>query len=287
MQVKPFDAPFGADIVGVQLADISDENFAAIYEVWLGAGVLRFRDQELDDDTLKAFSSRFGELEYAPHGNVAAAQLAEIPNPYVATISNIVENGQPIGGLSNLETSWHTDMSYIEQPPTASLLYAVEVPASGGDTTFCCMRSAWRELPPSLRERCATMQIKHDAAHDSIGKMRRGHSPFDDAKEAPGVLHPVFIKHPETDDRALYLGRRKFAYIDGLALDESEALLDKIWQHVAKPTHCWTQQWRVGDLVIWDNRIVMHQRASFADSQRRLMRRTQVRSRQAPIAAVS
>ncbi|MCY3858376.1 MAG: TauD/TfdA family dioxygenase [Gammaproteobacteria bacterium] len=287
MLIQPFDAPIGADVLDLHLAEISDIEFEQIHDAWLKWGVLRFRNQQLTDETLKTFSSRFGELEYAPHGRVSQEELAKIPNPFVATISNIVENGKPIGGLSNLETSWHTDMSYIEQPPTASLLYAVEVPRYGGETSFCCMRTAFADLPNELRKRCANLQIKHDAAHDSIGKLRRGHDPFDSAKDAPGVYHPALIAHPETHESALFLGRRQFAYIDGLTVDESEALLDAIWKHVAQAHQCWTQRWKRGDLVVWDNRVVMHRRASFPNVERRLMRRTQVRATARPTPALA
>lgn len=286
MLFQPFDAPIGADVLDIDLADISDADFEEIRRAWLRWGVLRFRHQQLTDETLKVFGARFGELEYAPHGKVTSEELAKIPNPYVATISNIVENGKPIGGLSNLETSWHTDMSYIEQPPTASLLYAVEVPQHGGETSFCCMRTALVDLPVELRKQCADLKIKHDAAHDSIGKLRRGHKRFDSATEAPGVYHPALIAHPETQESALFLGRRQFAYIEGLTLNESDALLDAIWEHVAQAHQCWTQRWKKGDLVVWDNRVVMHRRASFPNTERRLMRRTQVRSNQRPTAAL-
>ena len=287
MLIQPFDAPIGADVLDTKLEELSDEEFQRIHAAWLRWGVLRFRDQQLTDDALKTFSARFGELEFAPHGNVTPEELAKIPNPYVATISNILENGKPIGGLSNVETSWHTDMSYIEQPPTASLLYAVEVPQHGGETSFCCMRTVFADLPDELRERCANLSIKHDAAHDSIGKLRRGHDPFDSAKEAPGVYHPALIAHPETREPALFLGRRQFAYIEGLSVDESEALLDAIWAHVAQSHQCWSQRWKKGDLVVWDNRVVMHRRASFPNAERRLMRRTQVRATTSPAAVIA
>ena len=277
MHIQFADEPIGADVLGVSIASVTNEQFSEIYQAWLKRGVLRFREQTLDDDQLKNFSERFGPLEYAPHGKVSKEELAKIPNPYVATISNIVVNGRPIGGLENRETSWHTDMSYIEHPPTASLLYAVEVPQEGGETHFCSMRDALATLPDHLREVCLKIQIKHDAAHDSIGKLRRGHQPFKTAKDAPGALHHCVRQHPETGEAVLYLGRRQNAYIDGMSIDDSESMLDEIWNFVAKSEHRWSQDWQVGDLVVWDNRSVMHKRSRFPNSQRRLMLRTQVR----------
>ena len=267
----------GADVLDVDVKNLRQEQFDEIYAAWLQYAVLRIRNQKIDDDQLKDFSQRFGALEYAPLGFISEADRAKVPNPYVAVISNIIENGQPIGGLGYGETSWHTDMSYIEKPPTASLLYAVEVPSSGGSTSYCCMRKALETLPETLRLQLRNIRIKHDAAHDSIGKLRRGHKPFQSPKEAPGAIHPAIRQHQETGEEALFLGRRQNAYIDGFDLEESEKLLDEIWQYVAKPEHIWTQDWQQGDLVVWDNRVVMHQRGAFSAEDRRLMRRTQVK----------
>ena len=279
MRITPFaNSPIGADVEEIDITSITATDFDQIYAAWLDHAILRFRDQHITDDELKDFSQNFGPLEYAPHGKVTPDELAKIPNPFVATISNIVENGRPIGGLSNVATSWHTDMSYIESPPTASLLYAVEVPATGGETSFCSMSAVYKTLPLKLRERCFQLVIKHDSAHDSLGKLRRGHATYATPKDAPGAFHRAVCKHPETGANVLFLGRRQNAYIKDHELGESEQLLDDIWDHVARPEHCWTQHWLQGDLVVWDNRSVMHRRNAFPDPERRLMRRTQVRS---------
>ncbi len=286
MQVIPFEnASFGADVQDVDVATVDDAAFSEIHAAWLDRAVLRFRDQRLDREALQSFSRRFGPLEYAPFGKITPEELAKIRHPYVTVISNIVENGRPIGGLGAAEARWHTDMSYIEHPPTASILYAVEVPPAEGDTHYCNMLGALGALPPDLAARARGVRVKHDAAHDSIGKLRRGHRDVDDPRDAPGAHHPMVLRHPETGRDALYLGRRQDAYVEGLSLDESEALLDAIWHHVALPNDTWTQQWRVGDLVIWDNRSVMHRRAAFDPNCRRLMLRTQVRHPEAATAA--
>ena len=286
MQVVPFEhASFGADVVDVDLASLDDGDFPRIYDAWLDRAVLRFRDQQLDREALQTFSRRFGPLEYAPFGRITQEELAKIAHPYVAVISNIVQDGRPIGGLGAAEAQWHTDMSYIERPPTASILHAIEVPPAEGDTHYCSMVGALNALPPDLARRARRRRVKHDAAHDSIGKLRRGHRDVDDPRDAPGAWHPMVLRHPETGREALYLGRRQDAYVEGLTLDESEALLDEIWSCVALREDTWTQQWRVGDVVIWDNRSVMHRRAAFDPGYRRLMLRTQVR--QEPLSVAS
>ncbi len=279
MRSVPFaDTSFGADIVDVDLSSLGDPEFSGIYAAWLDRAVLRIRDQRLDDDALMDFSRRFGPLEYAPYGRITREELAKLANPYLATISNIVVNGRPIGGLGAAEAVWHTDMSYIEHPPTASILYAVEVPEEGGATHFCNMIGAFQSLPPELARRARGSRLKHDAAHDSIGKLRRGHHDVDDPRNAPGACHPMVLRHPETGTDALYLGRRPNAYVEGLPLAGSESFLDTVWGYVALDGDTWTQEWEVGDVVVWDNRSVMHRRAAFDPAARRLMRRAQVRS---------
>ena len=286
MHVVPFEhASFGADVLEVDLAALDDGDFPRIYDAWLDRAVLRFRGQQLDREALQTFSRRFGPLEYAPFGKITQEELAKIAHPYVTVISNIVQDGRPIGGLGAAEAKWHTDMSYIERPPTASILHAIEVPPAEGDTHYCSMVGALNALPPDLARRARGCRVKHDAAHDSIGKLRRGHRDVDDPRDAPGAWHPMVLRHPETGREALYLGRRQDAYVEGLTIDESEALLDEIWSCVALRNDTWTQQWRVGDVVVWDNRSVMHRRAAFDPSCRRLMLRTQVRQESLSVAS--
>ena len=277
MRIRRTDTSIGATIDDVDLAELDSAAFRDIYRAWLEASVLRFRDQVLTKEELQAFSERFGPLEYAPMGKITDEQRANVPNPFVTNISNIIEDGRPLGGLGSGEANWHTDMSYIERPPTASILMAIEVPEVGGDTEYCDMHAALESLPAELSDHARTLSIKHDAAHDSVGALRRGFEHSASPMDAPGCVHAMVRRHEESGRDALYLGRRQDAYIPELGLDESEALLDKIWGYVALDGHRWVQQWRKGDVVMWDNRSVMHRRMSFPASSRRLMHRTQVR----------
>ncbi|MDE0037861.1 MAG: TauD/TfdA family dioxygenase [Gammaproteobacteria bacterium] len=282
LQIRPLPNDFAAEVTGLDASEVDGASFDALYSVWLRYPIVRLREQRLDDGQLQAFSKLFGPLEYAPMGRISDAERDKLPNPFVTTISNIVENGRPIGGLGNAEAAWHTDMSYIEHPPTASILYAVETPEEGGDTHFCSMVAALDALPSGLRDRARAIRLKHDAAHDSVGRLRRGHRHASSPLEAPGAVHPMVRPHPENGTEALFLGRRQDAYAEGLPLAESEALLDEVWRYVALADAVWTQRWRVGDLLIWDNRSVMHRRAAFDPGARRLMRRTQVRPATSP-----
>jgi taurine dioxygenase len=193
-------------------------------------------------------------------------------------------NGEPIGSLGDGEAVWHTDMSYLEVPPKASMLYALEVPPTGGNTSFCTMYGIYDALPARLKERIAGLEIKHDGTYNSGGYLRQGVTPTDDPMTSPGAVHPLVCTHPATGGRTLYLGRRRNAYLVGLELGESEALLDELWSYVDRPEFAWEHAWRVGDFVLWDNRCTMHRRDAFDPRSRRIMHRTQVKGEQRPAA---
>ena len=281
LEVKPVSATFAADIEGVDVRELTDAEFERIYSAWLQFGVLRLRNQPINEDELQAFSARFGPLEEIPYGRMSEADKAKIRNRYVTQLSNILVDGKPIGGLGNAEASWHSDMTYVEVPPPASVLLGVEIPPVGGDTYFADQHAAYEAMPDALKSRVAGLTIKHDAAHTSIGKLRPGFEPFEDPREAPGAVHPIVMTHEETGHKVLYLGRREWAYVPGLPLAESEALLDEIWTYAALPDNVWRQQWQPNDLIIWDNRRVLHRRDDFDAQSRRLMKRCQVLARTA------
>ena len=281
IKVEPLTDDFVAEISGVEVRELSDAAFEEIYTAWLQYGVLRLRNQQVDEDELQTFSARFGPLEEIPYGRISEADKARIKNRYVTQLSNIIVDGKPIGGLGNSEASWHSDMTYVETPPPASVLLGVEIPSSGGDTYFADQNAAFAALPASLKERACELTIKHDAAHTSVGSLRRGFEPFDDPRDAPGAVHPIVQTHEETGEKMLYLGRREWAYIPGLSLQESERLLDELWTYAARPEHVWRQTWQPFDLIIWDNRRVLHRRDDFPQDSRRLMKRCQVLARTA------
>jgi taurine dioxygenase len=272
----------GAEITGVDLRAIDDAAFDAIHGAWIEHQVLLFRGQSLDDHDLIAFSRRFGDLDHAPIQENGQRIANGMPEIYV--VSNVIENGVAIGSLGYGEAVWHTDMSYLQAPPKASMLYALEVPPSGGDTSFVDMYGAFEGLPGSLRERALGLRVKHDGTYNSGGYVRQGVTPTDDPRQAPGTLHPLVCTHPESGRRMLYLGRRRMAWLEGFDIAESDALLDEIWAYATQSRFVWTHQWRVGDLVLWDNRCTMHRRDPFDASTRRVMHRTQVKGSAPPMA---
>jgi taurine dioxygenase len=270
-------AALGAEIRGLDLRVIDGAAFDAVHDALLEHQVLLVRDQRLTDEDLIAFSRRFGDLDHAPIQENGRRFVAGHPEIYV--VSNVIENGVAIGSLGSGEAVWHTDMSYLLNPPTASVLYALEVPPSGGDTMFASMYAAWERLPASLQSRVATARIKHDGTYNSGGYVREGVTPTDDPRQSPGAFHPLVSVHPETGRRGLYLGRRRNAYIEGWPLQDSEALLDELWSYATDDRVIWRHQWRAGDLVMWDNRCTMHRRDPFEPHARRVMHRTQIRSK--------
>lgn len=279
IRITPITPTFVAEVSGVDVASISEAAFDEIYTAWLRYGVLRLRGQAIDENDLQRFSARFGPLEEIPFGRLPESEKAKVKNRYVTQLSNILVDGKPIGGLGNAEANWHSDMTYVDNPPPASVLLGVEIPAAGGDTHFADQRAALEALPEDLRIRISDLSIKHDAAHTSVGGLRPGYDAFDDPRQAPGAVHSIIQTHPETGEQVLYLGRREWAYVPGLSLEESEVLLDELWQYAALPDNVWRQQWQPNDLIIWDNRRVLHRRDSFDQSSRRLMKRCQVTSK--------
>jgi taurine dioxygenase len=273
---------FGAEIAGVDLRSINETDFSIVHQAWIDHQVLLFRNQTLTDLDLIAFSRRFGDLDHAPIQENGQRFVDGMPEIYV--VSNVIENGIAIGSLGAGEAVWHTDMSYLPSPPKASMLFALEIPPAGGDTSFCDMYAAFETLPAGIRNRAVGLRVKHDGTYNSGGYVRQGVTPTDDPRQAPGTLHPLVCTHPESGRRMLYLGRRRMAWIEGLDLAESEALLDEIWAYATRPELSFTHRWRVGDLVLWDNRCTMHRRDPFDATSRRIMHRTQVKGAAPPAA---
>ena len=282
MTVIPTRQALGAEIQNVDLRAITKDDFAEIYRAWLEHSVLLFRGQNLTDADLIAFSGRFGDLDWAPIQESGRRFVEGHPEIYV--VSNVLENGEPIGSLGAGEATWHTDMSYLQDPPKASILYALEVPPSGGNTYFNNMYLAYESLPEGLKRRIERLSLKHDGTYNSGGYVRQGITASDDPVTSPGVFHPLACVHPETKRRLLYLGRRRNAYIAGLSLPESEALLDQLWSYASREELAWHNEWQVGDLVLWDNRCTMHRRDAFDATSRRIMHRTQIKGESRPSA---
>lgn len=280
MIVHPITPGFGVEIEGIDLSNLDDSALREIYDLWLKYGVLWFRGQNLTDDQLQAFSANFGPLDKIPYFDKLDVKGKDI-NPYILPISNIEKKGKPIGGLGTGEAVWHADMTYMEEPGIGMILYGVILPSTGGDTQFSDQYAAYDGLPDALKSRIKNLLLKHDASHTSDGEIRRGFETqvSDSPIDVPGAVHPIVYTHPETGRKALSLGRRDWAYVVGLPLEDSESLLDELWAEATKDDYVITHQWQLGDVIAWDNRCTLHRRDGF--NEPRLLKRCQVMQKQA------
>ena len=267
----------GGEIIDLDISNrLTQDQINFINESWDERLVLVFKKQNLDDHKLINFSKYFGELDPPGPNPYGVTFLPEFPE--INVISNVKnEQGTPIGNLGDGEAVWHADMTYQELPPKAGILYALEVPENQGNTHFANMALAYSELPNRLKEKINGKILIHDSAHNSAGMLRKGYEEVENPSETPGARHPIVIRDKNTNKKLLFLGRRPHAYIIGLELEESEDLLNEIWEHATQDKFTWTQQWEKGDLLMWKNLNVLHKRDAFDPNTRRVMHRTQIK----------
>ena len=267
----------GGEIIDLDISNrLTQDQINFINESWDERLVLVFKKQNLDDHKLINFSKYFGELDPPGPNPYGVTFLPEFPE--INVISNVKnEQGTPIGNLGDGEAVWHADMTYQKLPPKAGILYALEVPENQGNTHFANMALAYSELPNRLKEKIDGKILIHDSAHNSAGMLRKGYEEVENPSDTPGARHPIVIRDKNTNKKLLFLGRRPHAYIIGLELEESEDLLNEIWEHATQDKFTWTQQWEKGDLLMWKNLNVLHKRDAFDPNTRRVMHRTQIK----------
>lgn len=276
-EVRKIDAPLGADVFGFPFADFSSEDIAVMRRAWLEHQVLRFRDIDIDDETQVRFSSTLGPFVIHPRQMQGGEHKGKRE---ILVISNLKDaDGKAAGDLGDGEVNWHTDTWFKENPPSASILRALKLPPTGGNTYFCSMYRAYERLPSALKQAIEGRAIHHQTVIDGRGDVRMGMTrpTSDDPSTWPGIDHPIVRTHGETGRKALYLGGSpKYQSIVGMPLAEGKALLAELWGHVGEPDNVWAQVWKPGDMVMWDNRCVMHRRDAFDSATIRLMHRTAV-----------
>jgi taurine dioxygenase len=267
----------GSEIQGIDLSKpLAPDDRLAIADALERHLVVVARDQHLSDPELLAFSANFGELD--PPGPNPYGEPFNKEFPEINVISNVIENGRPIGNLGAGEAAWHADMTYIEVPPKAAVLHALEIPpAGGGDTYFADMFAAYEALPSDLKTAIEGRLAIHDASRNSAGLLRKGYAEVGDPRHSIGARHPLARTDPRSGRRSLFLGRRHNSYVVGLELAESDALLDTLWAHATQPRFTMRHQWRVGDVLMWNNPAVLHRRDPFDPNSRRVMHRTQIK----------
>src|SRR5262245_21908231 len=276
LSIKNLDVSLGAEISGIDLSrPMAPSDVKTI--VWCERLVVVFHGQKLSDLQLIAFSRNFGELD--PPGPNPYGEPFNKQYPELNLLSNVVENGKPIGKLGDGEAVWHADMTYVDVPPKAAILYSLEVPPpqAGGNTYFANMFAAFESLPADLKNACDGRIALHDASTNSAGMLRKGYMEVTDVRQTIGARHPLVRTEPRTGRKALFLGRRPNAYVIGLEVPESEALLNALWGHATQPRFAMCHEWRVGDVLMWNNLSVLHRRDSFDPNSRRVMHRTQIK----------
>jgi taurine dioxygenase len=273
--IRPFDAPLGAEVFGLDLAQpLGDDDFAELHRAHLDHHVLVFRDQRITPSQQVAFSRRFGPLQIH-----VLRQFQLAGDPEVLVISNIKEDDKPIG-LGDAGHYWHSDLSYKAVPSLGSMLHAQELPRDGGDTLFANQHTAWESLPRHLQRAVEGASAEHSYlakyAELQLRNPWRPNLTQAQIDEVAPAVHPVVRTHPETGRRALFVSEHFTTRIVGLPEDESRALLDALFAHSTQPEHIYRHQWREHDMVFWDNRSLMHLAAGCPEDQRRKLYRTTI-----------
>jgi alpha-ketoglutarate-dependent taurine dioxygenase len=271
-EVVPLSRHIGAEIRGLDLRQKPDaETVQAIYQAWLDHLVLIFPEQKLEQEDLIRATGFFGEIsalsrpaKYFPKGY---SRLL----PGIMMISNIRENGEPIGALPDGEMMFHHDMIHAEVPSKATLLYAVEIPSAGGNTLFASGYAAYETLDPAIRNRLEGKKALH---HYNFGSTIKGDNRGTEAFAE--CVHPVFRTHEDTGKKAVYVNRLMTVKVLDMPEGESERLLNAVYDHAEKREFVYEHAWRLGDLLLWDNRCSSHARTDFPSTERRLMLRTTV-----------
>lgn len=264
LSVHPVAGALGAEISGVDLRELDDETFGEIHHAWLEHGVVFFRDQDLDAEQHKAFAARFGPLQVHPYLSTREQE----GHPEIAVFESDASRPYVAAG-------WHSDMTFMERPPSASVLRGIEVPPFGGDTLFASMTAAYDALSETLRGLLAGLQ----AVHDTSRTFSRGAYPTPgkaSSEDPPGALHPVVRTHPETGRKVLFVNPAFTRNIQGLHRRESDALLAYLYGHQSLPEFTCRFRWQKNSVAVWDNRAVQHRAVADRLEARRRMERVTV-----------
>jgi taurine dioxygenase len=274
-EVRRFNAPVGAEILGLDISKpINAEDFHRIHRAHLDHHVLVFRNQQITPQEHIDFSRRFGPLE------IHVLHQFHLKNhPEILIVSNIKENGEPIG-LGDAGAYWHSDLSYKPQPSLGSLLHAQELPSEGGDTLFADQHLAWEALTPELQQRILPLKAEHSylAKYEELRAKNPWRPKLSQAQvdQVKPAVQPVVRTHPETGRKALFVSEHFTTRIVGLPQEESDALLAELFAHSVKPDFVYRHRWAPHDLVFWDNRSLMHLAAGTPDHLRRRLNRTTI-----------
>jgi taurine dioxygenase len=273
MEIRPLSSTHGAEVLGIDLRQpLSADTKAAIAQAYAASLLLVFRDQRLDKASQVRFSRLFGEFELPINRDYLGKDL-----PEVHVVSNLNGEGKPTrtDALANPGNYfWHTDASYMQLPASSTLLYAVQIPPRGGDTCFANMYAAYEALPAETKQRIRGMRAVHSWAQSRLNSGSRPATKEEQSK-APPVAHPMVRTHPDTGRLGLYLGIHT-SHVEGMDVAAGRSLLKELLEHATQERFVYRHRWRAGDLVMWDNRCLLHKATDDyeMDSEPRLLHRT-------------
>ena len=265
------DAPFGAEITGIDIGGPLDEtDVVRLHEAFFRYSLLIFRDQHLTPTQQIAFTGRFGDLEVHVQSNYHLKGHKEI-----FVISNLIEDGRLIGGV-DCALTWHSDSSYMQVPSKGSMLYAMEVPPVGADTSFAGMYEPCSQLPAALRSAVEGRRAVHSYLRLQVNQFPERPLTAEQRQRAPDIAHPVMPTHPVTGRQSLFLGGDVIAGVEGLPDDEGIDVMREILAFATHPRFVHRHKWAVGDLIFWDNRCSLHQGSKYdtVNHRRRMHRST-------------
>lgn len=277
IDVRPFAGALGAEVIGADLARYEDDaQFSCIEQALLAHSVLAIREQHITPEQHVAFSRRFGELD------IHVLEQYLLPGyPEVLLISNKQVDGKAIG-LQDAGNEWHTDISYRAQPALGSLLYALEIPPRGGDTLFASLYAAYDALAEGMKAHIAPLRAIHTyqqyherSKRKALGT--RGSMTAEQVARVPDVSHPLVRTHPRTGRKALYVSPGLTVGIEGMDAAEGQALLAQLNEHATQPAFVYRHQWRLHDVLFWDNRCAIHLATGYDRGYTRHMHRTTIK----------
>jgi len=273
LSVKPLDAPLGAEIVGLDVTNITKEASHTLHQALLDHHLVVIRDQPTSDADLVELGKAFGPI-------VKARMVSPLTGrDDIMVISNIREDGKPVGQLPDGEMAFHIDQIYKPNPCKAAALHAVEIPQAGGDTMFSNNVRAFEQLPDAMKQKLQGLMATHSFQYGETSRDARVA-----AKERPHYTHPLVRRIPENGKRALAVCRLMTDRIEGLPDDESKAIIEELCDRIEDRGNIYSHEWRVGDILIWDNRCTSHARTDFPTTERRLMKRVTIGDTQPPLA---
>jgi taurine dioxygenase len=272
-RIKPLSPAVGAEIRGVDVAQpLSDAAFEVIRNCWYEHGVLCIPGQVLGETEQIRFAERFGELAVT-QGEYAISKS----HPAIMYVTNEKEDGKYIGALPDGEMYFHSDMCYVERPSMATMLYAMEIPGTGGNTLFANMYKAYEALPDETRQRISGLKVHTSYEPGTSAPMVAMRTRAHPSPTARSFAQPMVCTHPVTGKKALYVNRLMSEYIVGMPREESNALLESLFDHQEQRRFIYEHKWTRGDLVIWDNRCILHARGDFNANELRKLRRVTVK----------